>query len=412
MSDNTSTEKIVGEEIKSTKLFLLMFYIIYIGYDLFYYFIYPNLKNKSMGLPEFGLGYWFYFLMFSFLPISIYFFKKKNPFVIKYIYSIGFILLEVINYILITNKNSNYIHDGNVVEVFLMLFSPIFINKKYYWVVISILSGKYLFYTMYFRSLEFLFPVVIILVIGIVSYIFLARFTSYIKTLTSMFERQRQNEKLAVLGQMATSIGHEIRNPLSSLKGFTQLQQEQDNSANSFYPIMIQEIDRINSIVDDLMILGRPKMNHFEKHDLNKIVDYVTSVTSQLAENTNSRIVVEPNDKLPLIDCNEKQIKQALINIIKNALESMPTGGTVEVKLARKGSGKINIEVQDHGCGIDKEKLQKLGEPFYTTKPEGTGLGLLITKKIIEDHNGELRFESKENKGTKVTITIPMKQNK
>ncbi|WP_147533559.1 ATP-binding protein [Bacillus marasmi] len=412
MTGNMNGDNIVSEEIKSTKLFLLMFYIIYIGYDLFYYFIYPKLKNKSMGLPEFGLGYWFYFLMFGFLPISIYFLKKKNPFVIKYIYSIGFILLEVINYILITLKNSNYIHDGNVVEVFLMLFSPIFINKRYYWVVISILSGKYLFYTMYFQSLEFLFPVVIILVIGIVSYIFLARFTSYIKTLTSMFERQRQNEKLAVLGQMATSIGHEIRNPLSSLKGFTQLQQERDNSENSFYPIMIQEIDRINSIVDDLMILGRPKMNHFEKHDLNKIVDYVTSVTSQLAENTNSRIVVEPNDKLSLIECNEKQIKQALINIIKNALESMPTGGTVEVKLVRKGSGKINIEVQDQGCGIDKEKLQKLGEPFYTTKPEGTGLGLLITKKIIEDHNGELRFESKENKGTKVTINIPMKQNK
>lgn len=408
MSDNIYSENIVSEEIKSSKLFLLMYYVIFLGYDLFYFFIYPKLNNKPMGLPEGSLGYWFYIIMLGLLSISIYFLKKNNPFVIKYILSIGFIFLEIINFLLISNHNPKYIHDGNVVELFLILFSPIFINKKYYWVVLFTLAGKYVFYTLYFQSLQFLFPVVIMLVIGIVSYIFLARFTSYIKTLTSMFERQRQNEKLAVLGQMATSIGHEIRNPLSSLKGFTQLQQERDSGENTFYPIMIQEIDRIDSIVDDLMILGKPKTKHFERHDLNKIVDYVISVTSQLAENTNTKIVVHHNEKIPIIDCNEKQIKQALINVIKNAIESMRYGGSVEVSFASNSADRVKIEVQDCGCGIEPEKVKMLGEPFYTTKSEGTGLGVLITKKIIEDHGGELKFESTIGRGTKVSLIFPV----
>ncbi|WP_318505856.1 ATP-binding protein [Bacillus sp. T3] len=410
MLELARANQMITEEVKSVKLFLWMFYIFYFGYDSFYFILYPLINQKPIGLPEGGLGYWVYLIITSFLPVAIFLIKTGKPYLVKYFYTFGFIILDAINYVLIYIGGNDRVNEGNVVEVFIMVIVPIFLNKRFFWTVASVLVGKYAFLCVVLQSTRFLFPIVLLIVFAIVSYIFLSRFTSYVQAITSVFEVQRQNERLMVLGRMATSIGHEIRNPLSSLKGFTQLQQERDKSDVNFYPIMIQEIDRINSIVDDLMVLGRPKAPNFNFYDLNMIVDYVTSVTRQLADNYGSKIVVNPGGSLPLVECNEKQIKQALINILKNAIESMHHGGTVEVFVAGNGPNKIQVTVQDHGCGVDAEKLKKLGEPFFTTKQDGTGLGLLVTKKIIEDHHGELLFESKKEQGTKVSMILPINQ--
>lgn len=411
MSELVRAKELMSEEVKSIKLFLWMFYIFYFGYDAIYFLFYPAINDKPVGLPDGGIGYWVYLVIALFLPVALYLIKHGKPHLVKYFYTFGFIILDTINYVLVTLGDYGHANEGNVVEVFIMVIVPIFLNKRFFWTAVTVLFGKYIFLCIVLQTTRFLLPVSLLIVFAIVSYIFLSRFTSYVSAITAAFEVQRQNEKLMLLGQMATSIGHEIRNPLSSLKGFTQLQQERDSSADNFYPIMIQEIDRINAIVDDLMVIGRPKVPNYTQLDFKKIVDYVTSVTSQLAENYGSSIVVKSEGHLPLVECNEKQMKQALINIIKNSIESMQNGGTVEVSLASKGHDKIQVAIQDHGCGIDAEKLKKLGEPFYTTKQDGTGLGLLVTKKIIEDHHGELLFESKKDHGTKVTMIIPTKQN-
>lgn len=409
MKDSVQGKNMIIEEIKATKVFMWLFYIIFFTYEIFYYLIRPMFMDKKIGIPEDGLGIWFYILLLSLLPFGIYFIKKGKPHLVKYIFFVSYVLLDFINVLMEFYGQNKPFADGNVIEVFVILFASIFVNKRYVWIIFLGITIKYLLIGLILQDVNVFLPIGVYFFLLLVTLIILSRFLSYIKSLTSAYEEIRNKEKLAFLGQMATSVGHEIRNPLSALKGFTQLQQERDTSENTFYPIMIQEIDRINSIVDDLMILGKPKSPNFKSHEINIILDYVTSVSNQLAESYGTKILVNHCEDLPKIDCDEKQMKQVFINIIKNAIESMPSGGVVEVSCSLKEKGKLKIIVQDQGCGIDADKVKKLGEPFYTTKQDGTGLGLLVTKKIIDDHQGKIHFESQIGIGTKVTITLPIK---
>lgn len=238
----------------------------------------------------------------------------------------------------------------------------------------------------------------------------LNRFSSYVDALKIVHEELRQKEKLVLIGQMATAIGHEIRNPLAALRGFTQLQQENHPENNEYYPIMIQEIDRLNLIVNDLMILGKPKSVEFKRSNLKEILAYVLSVTEQQA--TTQGVLIESTfkDSFTQIDCEENQIKQVFMNLLKNAIESMPEGGTVKLASQAINSKQILITITDEGNGIPEEELFKLGEPFYTTKKDGTGLGLMVSHQIIKDHNGTILFESNQGKGTSVKIVLPINQ--
>ncbi|WML38390.1 ATP-binding protein [Neobacillus sp. OS1-2] len=223
-------------------------------------------------------------------------------------------------------------------------------------------------------------------------------------------EELRKKEKFALIGQMAAAIGHEIRNPLSSLKGFTQLQQERNPDGNQFYPIMIEEIDRINSIVDDLMYLGKPKGIKFESAHIEEIITYTHSITKHQAERQGIAFETTMADSIPPLECDEKRLKQVFLNLIKNAIESMPEGGKIQVLVKCVEDRKIYISIQDEGYGIAEESLPNLGEPFFTTKKDGTGLGLLVTNQIIKDHNGELKIESEIGIGTKVKVMLPIYQ--
>jgi signal transduction histidine kinase len=244
----------------------------------------------------------------------------------------------------------------------------------------------------------------------VIAYILLIRFNSYINSLTTVYEELRQKEKLAVIGQMAAAIGHEIRNPLSSLRGFTQLQQERYPNTNDFYPIMIQEIDRINSIVNDLMYLGKPRSIQFEKASIEEIIAYTLSITQQQAEGHQVTVETLIAGPLPPIDCDEKQLKQVFINLIKNAIESMPEGGMVKISVKVLEKNKMSVSILDEGDGIADEDILNLGEPFFTTKKDGTGLGLMVTNQIISEHKGEVTFKSNLEKGTKVEVVLPINQ--
>ncbi|MCM2533955.1 ATP-binding protein [Neobacillus pocheonensis] len=209
---------------------------------------------------------------------------------------------------------------------------------------------------------------------------------------------------------MAAAIGHEIRNPLSSLKGFTQLQQERYPNTNDFYPIMIQEIDRINSIVNDLMYLGKPKVIEFEKASIEEIIAYTLSITQQQAERQSVTVETIIEGPLSPIDCDDKQLKQVFINLLKNAIEAMPKGGKIKIQVKVSKERKMLISIEDEGCGIAEENILNIGEPFYTTKKDGTGLGLMVTNQIIKDHKGELSIHSRLEKGTKVEVELPINQ--
>lgn len=296
MNDSNISPKLIFEEKKAIKLFLWLFYTCFITYDILWYFILP--KYTEYGGSKFynnGLGLWLYIIIVCLLPVSIYFVKKDNPYFVKYFILLSFIVIDVIDNLLKYYGTTLNFKSGNIVELLFIFFSPIFVNKKYFWTVSLGIVGKYIFIGIILQDTNVLPPTVVIVILSAIASILLIRFYSYINSLNSVHEELRQKEKLAVVGQMAAAIGHEIRNPLSSLKGFTQLQQERYPDSNEFYPIMIQEIDRINSIVNDLMYLGKPKGIKFEKVSIEELIAYTLSITQQQTERQN--VTVENDNR-------------------------------------------------------------------------------------------------------------------
>ncbi|MEH7013327.1 ATP-binding protein [Neobacillus niacini] len=216
----------------------------------------------------------------------------------------------------------------------------------------------------------------------------------------------QKSEKLALLGQMAAGIAHEIRNPLTSIKGFIQLFKTEKHQVE-YYDIVLSELDRINDIVGEFLVLAKPTAAVFAEKDVKELIkDVVTLINTQSILN-NVQIFVEFEFDLPKISCEENQLKQVFLNLLKNAIEAMPNGGTIDVRVNVREEGKISIQIIDQGVGIPKERIPTLGEPFYTTKEKGTGLGLMTCYKIIESHNGQLTIDSEVNEGTTIEIILP-----
>lgn len=218
----------------------------------------------------------------------------------------------------------------------------------------------------------------------------------------------QKSEKLALLGQMAAGIAHEIRNPLTSIKGFIQLFKS-NNDQTEYYDIVLSELERINSIVGEFLVLAKPSAAVFIEQDVKVLIkDVVTLINTQSILN-NVQIFVEFEKNLPMVSCEVNQLKQVFLNILKNAIEAMPKGGNIDVKVKEKEKeeGLISIKIKDQGVGIPQDRISTLGEPFYTTKEKGTGLGLMTCFKIIESHNGELKITSKINEGTTIEVILP-----
>jgi PAS domain S-box-containing protein len=221
-------------------------------------------------------------------------------------------------------------------------------------------------------------------------------------------ERLRMSEKLSVVGELSASVAHEIRNPLTSLKGFVQLLQMEESKHQYYYQIMLDELNRINHIVSELLLLAKPQDIKFSKADLHKILFDVISLLNTEASLYNVQIdFLSPSDEVK-IDCEPNQLKQMFINIIKNAIEASEHGSRVTIQLREVNQQFASIIVHDNGCGISCERLEKMGEPFYSSKEKGTGLGLTVSFKIVQAHNGSIRFESELNKGTTVFVELPI----
>jgi len=219
-----------------------------------------------------------------------------------------------------------------------------------------------------------------------------------------------RSEKLAVAGELAAGIGHEIRNPLTALKGFLQLLPRQPEKQKGFLDVMRQELDRIDSICSVLLLLAKPQAVSYRDEDVNVIVAEVTALLRPQAELYSVEIGTRLETTPPIVRCDKNQVKQVFINLLKNAIESMPDGGAAVVSV-RIGDGDAIVRIEDKGLGIPEERLLKIGEPFYSTKDKGTGLGMLVSYKIVEAHRGRIRIDSKVNEGTQVEVTLPLAAN-
>ncbi len=218
----------------------------------------------------------------------------------------------------------------------------------------------------------------------------------------------KNSEILTALGQLAAGIAHEIRNPLTSLKGFLQLMDEGKNYSQTYGEIMLSEFERIESIVSELLLLARPQDVKYEYSNVDTIVKNVLLLLETQANMKSIEIRKSIPSNLPQIRCVENELKQVIINIVKNAIEATPEGGQITVSISVDYDDTLKIEIIDSGVGIPKERLDKIGQPFYTTKEKGTGLGLMVSFKIIENHAGKMTFISEPEKGTTVTIRLPI----
>lgn len=220
-------------------------------------------------------------------------------------------------------------------------------------------------------------------------------------------ELMLKSEKLSVLGELAAGVAHEIRNPLTSLKGFTKLLSDADDVIRLEYlRIMESELNRINDIVGELMLVAKPQAVSFEHTNIQELIYSVVRLLETQAIMKNIQIWVNISDNIPLVYGVENQLKQLFINLLKNAIESMDKDGEIHIKIGTRNDSVL-LELKDQGCGIPAERLKTLGEPFYTTKEKGTGLGLMVCFKIIEEHGGAIQFSSVENEGTRVEIELP-----
>ncbi|WP_348982270.1 PAS domain S-box protein [Desulfosporosinus sp. FKB] len=215
-------------------------------------------------------------------------------------------------------------------------------------------------------------------------------------------------DRLNLVGQMAAGIGHEIRNPMTTVRGYLQLMGVKPDYAaqKSTFELMISELDRANDIITEFLSLAQTKQTELKLQSLNDILTHLYPLLEADAFTQNKRIQYIP-EKIPNLELNRKEITQLILNIARNGLEAMEEGGSLTLKTYLYNN-QVVLAIKDEGCGIPPENMNKLGIPFYTTKDYGTGLGLATSYKIVESHNAKIRVDSNSSGTTfYIVFSIP-----
>lgn len=218
------------------------------------------------------------------------------------------------------------------------------------------------------------------------------------KNITEKKQYEQELKRLSnidLIGQMAAGISHEIRNPMTTVRGFLQLLKEENiyEKHNKYFNLMIEELDRSNSIITEFLSMGNTKKSDLQMLDLNLIIHDTIPLIKIDTHNQNKYIQVDTND-IPELLLNRNEIRQLLINLYRNGLEAMSTGKVLTISTYKEGQNCVVLAVRDQGKGIRPEVLEKLGTPFYTTKDNGTGLGLGICYAIAARHNAKIEIQT------------------
>ena len=216
-----------------------------------------------------------------------------------------------------------------------------------------------------------------------------------------------ETEKMAVLGQFATGVAHEVRNPLAAMKTSVQalLAHERDEQRRAILEGMDEEVDQLDETLDDLLTYARPREPKIESVPTHDIFRRVTAMVEKNARDAGVTIRYADEESV-LVRADAGHLQQTLMNLVLNAFQAMPEGGRVSLK-ATQGTGLATIEVSDTGAGMAPNVLAKITDPFFTTRPGGTGLGLAISRQLVEMNRGELGFTSTPGKGTTAIVRLP-----
>lgn len=223
-------------------------------------------------------------------------------------------------------------------------------------------------------------------------------------------EEVRRKEKLAALGSLAAGIAHEIRNPLSSIKGFAKYFEShsvQGSEGRELAAVMTKEVDRLNRVITELLEFARPSDLKTQPMNVNDLIMHTLRLVRQDAESKKVKIEFSRDEGLPKIDIDPDRFTQALLNLYLNAVQAMDAGGVLSIDARTDAHGGVRIEVMDTGKGIPPESLGSIFNPYFTTKASGTGLGLAIVHKVVEAHHGDIKVRSELGRGTVFSIFLP-----
>ncbi|MEE9609839.1 MAG: ATP-binding protein, partial [Desulfatiglandales bacterium] len=231
-----------------------------------------------------------------------------------------------------------------------------------------------------------------------------------------MYKMQRA-EQMSVVGQMATGLAHEIKNPLAGIKASMQVLSEELTLSDEDRAVLLKVVDEvqgIDSLMKSLLNFAKPPKPKFMLVDINEILGSTISFSLKypaLSSNNSNKIniITEFDDHLPRTMADPMQLQQVFLNLLLNATEAMPEGGTLTVKTSHDASmNSIKTEITDTGKGIDKDLIDKIFNPFFTTKAKGTGLGLSITKQLVEQNEGAISVSANQDGGTAFRIILPL----
>ncbi|PIE56493.1 MAG: hypothetical protein CSA34_04115 [Desulfobulbus propionicus] len=231
---------------------------------------------------------------------------------------------------------------------------------------------------------------------------------SDVSEVRSLEQQMREQERLAAIGRMAGGVAHEIRNPLSSIKGLAVLLRDkapEGDTDKERASLIVSEVDRVNRTITNILTLTKPAVREFKSLDIREVLSRAIKLVEPEAASHGILVEMEAEDFLPPVAGDRDRLGQVLLNLLLNAVQAMPDGGLLTIS-ARANPTGIEIRVGDTGEGMDEQTRQQVFYPYFTTKQNGTGLGLAISQKIILDHGGSMRMESQPGQGTEVVIEL------
>ncbi|MGE5237988.1 MAG: two-component system sensor histidine kinase NtrB [Chloroflexota bacterium] len=251
---------------------------------------------------------------------------------------------------------------------------------------------------------------VLVVLLWIIGFFFMKAFTRAERLKGVVEERER----LALLGEMASVLAHEIRNPLGSIKGFAQylIEVEEKNEVTDdllrdYLTIIVLESQRLEALTDDLLSYAKPPEVRRAPLNLRDLAEEVRVAFSR--HERAGAVIVENSVPDISVESDKDKVKQILTNVLENALDSMPEGGVIEIT-AKRDDGSVALTVTDSGLGMDDETKARAFTPFFTTKTRGTGLGLAVVDRLVRALGGEIRLETKPGTGTRFTVVLPLRE--
>ncbi|WP_404431588.1 ATP-binding protein [Sutcliffiella horikoshii] len=406
----------------------VLYHVLIILFPILFY--YQFLNKGALGLTQ-KVNYRFLFIMLVMVictmsfPIEVtdgsYYDQKLIPVILSFLYggllTGAIVVVSMIYYLYIIGDSNimimviNYFILAALLMIFRNRYTSLSLKKK-----ISIVSFIFLLITAT-RAIRLFHlneekEIFLNVLVSIITWISLVTAIMIIENLNMQMQLQHElqrSEKLKVVSELAASVAHEVRNPMTSTRGFLQL-MSQDGNLNSsqkrYIDISIEELDRAQSIIQDYLSLAKPNKQGVDRINVSKELEHVVQLMSTYTTLNNTSIRHEIEDEL-YIKANKDEMKQVLINLIKNAIEAIDKDGMVTVK-ASSSRGMVLIEIMDDGVGMTPQQVERLGTPFYSTKDKGTGIGLTISFQIIELLQGKIEVTSEVGKGSIFTIKLPM----